>query len=422
MRLVYSFLMYLLTPYLLFRLWWKGRHSPEYRKRIGERFSWDKADSDPIDIWIHAVSLGEVIAATPLIDSLLQKKYTVLITTMTPTGSARVKDRFGDTVAHRYIPYDLPGMMKRFFKQVRPKIGIVMETELWPNLVYHAHAAKIPLLLVNARLSEQSLKGYLRLKFLFKPVLNNFSAILTQSDDDAARFNALGAREGLVQVLGNIKFDLQTNPSVGVPFYEFKKLWGAERVVVIAASTHEDEESQILSHLRRLQLAIPQVILLIAPRHPERFNMVYQLACRLGFNCGLRSNSNSLSSVNDVVVLDSLGELMGFYQLSDYAFVGGSLVPVGGHNVLEPIALQVPALSGQHVHNFKTICRDLAEAEAIVIVNNSAELIDSIINLNKEPAHKQQMISNATNVLERNKGSINKYLQKIELELMQTSS
>ncbi len=419
MRLIYSFLMYLLTPYILFRLWWKGRKLPGYRERISERFTLGVTDNKPVDIWVHAVSLGEVIAATPLIDAMLDKQWSVLVTTMTPTGSERVRARFGDKVAHRYVPYDLPGVLRRFFKQTQPRVGVIMETELWPNLIYQAHSAKVPLLLANARLSERSLNGYMKLKFLFKPVLNQFSAILAQSNDDAKRFIALGANNDLVQVLGNMKFDLQTNTIDTAKFKEIKNHWGADRIAVIAASTHDDEESRILAQLRRLQQAIPNVVLLIAPRHPERFQTVYQLSVQAGFNTGLRSNLDTVSAANEVVVLDCLGELLGLFQISDYAFVGGSLVPVGGHNVLEPIAMNVPVLSGNQVHNFKTICNDLKEAEAIRIVSQADELIDAIIKLHQDKESQDLMVKNATAVLESNKGSVVKHLQKIELALVQ---
>lgn len=414
MRFFYSVLMYLLTPYLLVRLWWKGRSLPAYRKRISERFCFGKKENRTFDIWVHAVSLGEVIAATPLIDAFLDKNWSVLITTMTPTGSERVQVRFGNKVSHRYVPYDLPFVLKRFFRQEKPRVGIIMETELWPNLIYQAQVAQVPLLLANARLSERSLNGYLKLRFLFKPILNQFTAILPQSEEDARRFIALGARDKIVQVLGNIKFDLQTHTVESAKFKELKNLWGAKRIVVIAASTHEDEESQILAHLRRLQQAIPQVVLLIAPRHPERFQTVYQLCIQSGFNTGLRSNLDKVSQDNEIVVLDSLGELLGMFQISDFAFVGGSLVPVGGHNVLEPIAMNVPVLSGNQVHNFKTICRDLKEAQAIQMVNTGDELINAIIKLHTDKELQIRMVKNATEVLESNKGALLKHLEKIE--------
>ncbi|MGL5742376.1 MAG: lipid IV(A) 3-deoxy-D-manno-octulosonic acid transferase [Legionella sp.] len=414
MRFFYSFLMYLLIPFILIRLWWKGRSLPAYRKRIGERFFLGKRDYKPVDVWIHAVSLGEVIAAIPLIDAMLDKKWSLFVTTMTPTGSERVLARFGEKVTHQYLPYDIPGLLKRFFKQIKPRVGVIMETELWPNLIYQARAAHVHLLLANARISDDSCSGYKKIKFLIKPVLNQFSAILAQGEEDARRYRALGARNAIVHVLGNMKFDLQTNTIDSKRFSELKSHWGAERLAVIAASTHENEEAQILSQLKRLQQAIPDVVVLIAPRHPERFQAVYQLCIQAGYKTGLRSDLSTLSSENEIVVLDCLGELLGLYQISDYAFVGGSLVPVGGHNVLEPIAMNVPVLSGNQIHNFKAICNDLEAAQGILLVQQANEVIDGIIKLHSEPAFRQQMIQNASAVFERNKGSVVRHLQQID--------
>lgn len=399
---------------MLVRLWWKGRSLPAYRQRIAERFCLSRRVHQPVDIWVHAVSLGEVIAAIPLIDAMLDKKWSVFITTMTPTGSERVQARFGNKVAHQYLPYDLPGVLKRFFKQIQPRVGMIMETELWPNLIYQARAAQVPLLLANARLSDDSQQGYKLIKFIIKPVLNQFTAILPQGAEDARRFIDLGAKKEIVHVLGNIKFDLQTNTLDIKKFVDLKSHWGAERVAVIAASTHENEEAQILAQLKRLQEAIPGVVLLIAPRHPERFQTVYQLCTQAGFNTGLRSDPTSLSLANEIVVLDSLGELLGMYQISDYAFVGGSLVPVGGHNVLEPIAMNVPVVSGNQVHNFKTICNDLEAAQAILLVQQADEVIDGIIKLHADQTLRQTMVKNATEVFERNKGSVMRHLQQVE--------
>lgn len=249
---------------------------------------------------------------------------------------------------------------------------------------------------------------------MFKPVLNQFRAIFTQSEDDAKRFRKLGADETRVVVLGNMKFDLQTQYPNSDSFLKLKDSWGAERLVVIVASTHDDEERQLLSRLKKLQVELATMILLIAPRHPERFQEVYQLSMDLGFNTGLRSQIASLSPDNEVVVLDSLGELLGFYQISDYAFVGGSLVPVGGHNMLEPIAMQVPVFSGPHVHNFKTICRDLQEAEAIELAANADDLVDRIVAVHRDQNKKQSLITNANWVLEANKGAVERYMAKVE--------
>lgn len=418
MRFFYSFLMYLLTPFIVVRLWWKGHRLPAYRERIGERFCLGIKEHQPVDVWVHAVSLGEVIAAIPLIDAMLERNWSVFVTTMTPTGSGRVQSHYGNRVGHQYVPYELPLILKRFFKQIKPRVGLIMETELWPNLIYEARAANVPLLLANARLSDGSMQGYKWIKFIIKPLLNRFSAILPQGEEDALRFIGLGAQTERVRVLGNIKYDLKTHSIDRQKFIELKSHWGAERVAVIAASTHDDEEAQIIAQLRRLQEAIPDVVLLIAPRHPERFQEVYQQSIQAGFNTGLRSNLASLSTENEIVVLDSLGELLGMYQISDYAFVGGSLMPVGGHNVLEPIAVNIPVISGTHVHNFKLICYELEKAKAIVLVQQANEVIDELIKLHTDPSYRQQLIHNATTVFEKNKGAVLRHIQQIDSLLL----
>lgn len=413
MRFFYSFCMYLISPYLLFRLWLKGRKIPAYRQRITERFALNLPQCPPIDIWVHAVSLGEVIAATPLIEAMLGKQWRVLVTTMTPTGAQRVQAAFNDRVIHRYIPYDLPCAMQRFYTNIKPRIGVIMETELWPNLIAQAKKADIPLLLVNARLSERSCQGYQKIKGLISPLLNDLKQILAQTSEDAQRFIKLGAQSSRVAVYGNIKFDLQINNIASELYQQLKARWGASRVVVMAASTHDDEEQQILTHWKKLQQAIPDAVLLIAPRHPERFQKVSELSQRLGFKTGIRSQPESLSPENEVVILDCMGELMGFYQASDYAFVGGSLVPVGGHNVLEPIALQVPVISGKQVHNFKSICRDLETANAIILVDNAQQLIESIIRLHQDNGAREQLVSQASEVLRSNQGALQRYMERI---------
>lgn len=413
MRYVYSIFLYLLTPFILLRLWWKGRRVPAYRERIAERFCWG-VTSKTFDIWIHAVSLGEVIAASPVIDELLSRNRRLIITTMTPTGAAQVNKRFGNKVVHRYIPYDLPDAMRRFFKANQPKVGVIMETEIWPNLITQAAKCSIPLLLVNARLSPRSFKGYEKISFLLKPLLNQYHNIIAQSADDASRFVRLGVDPARVLVFGNVKFDLQTQNIDSKLAISLKQCWGNDRTVVIAASTHDNEEEQILSNLKILQQHIPGVILLIAPRHPERFQSVFQLCRQYGFRAGLRSQPETLGVDNEVVVLDSLGELMGFYQISDYAFVGGSLVPVGGHNVLEPIAMGIPVLTGLHVHNFKTICDGLQKAEALELVANAAELVQTIAVLQADQNRRNNLVNNATQALEANKGAVMRYVEKIE--------
>lgn len=414
MRFIYNFVLHLLIPFLLFRLYWKGRRLTAYRHRIAERFSLGNASSLPIDAWVHANSLGEVIAATPLIDALLDKQWRVLVTTMTPTGSHQVKTRFGHQVEHHYVPYDLSWAVRRFYKRIKPRIGIIMETELWPNLIHQARVAKIPLVIANARLSDKSFKSYQKIRFFIKPVIEQLTAILAQSELDAKRFIALGGSERRVHMLGNMKFDLQARVANSQAVESLKMAWGAQRPVIIAASTHDDEENQLLTRLNQLKSAIPNVLLLIAPRHPERFKAVFELSKRLGFNTRLRSAPTTIGPENDVIVLDSMGELLGFYQMSDYAFVGGSLISIGGHNVLEPIAMHIPVFCGPYMQNSKRICADLCAANALILASDADGLIQSIIEMHQNPAQRALQVANATAVLEANRGSVARHMAKIE--------
>ena len=414
MRHLYTFFLYLLTPFIVLRLYWKSWRLPAYRKRISERFSFGRQTLSPVDIWIHAVSLGEVVAATPLIDAFLAKQWRVLVTTMTPTGSQQVIKRFGQQVVHQYVPYDLPWALRRFFRKMNPRLGLIMETELWPNIIYQAHRMKIPLLLANARLSDRAFIRYEKVSFMFNPILNQFTAIFAQSDEDAKRFIALGAAENKVEVLGNMKFDVQLQAITSVVNKELKEKWGSARTVVIAASTHDDEEKQLLTRLGRLKAGIPNVLLLFAPRHPERFQEVYKMSVALGFNAGLRSQPATIDTNTEVVVIDSLGELLNFYQVSDYAFVGGSLVSIGGHNVLEPIAVDVPVFCGPYMNNSKEICRDLKVAGAIMMVENADEFITSLLAMYLDDSQRQLQIKNASVVLSANRGSVMRCMERIE--------
>lgn len=384
-----------------------------YKNRISERFCVKMASCKPIDIWVHAVSLGEVIAVTPLIDKLLQKKYSILVTTMTPTGSERVKSYFKNMVTHQYVPYDLPFVVARFFKHYKPKLGLIMETELWPNLARGAKQFNIPLFLINGRLSQQSYKGYRYIKPFITKVLNDFTAFYVQTLDDKKRFALLGASLAKIAVLGNIKFDLDLSLPEVHGLQDLRAQWGQERVVLMLASTHEDEESQILRQLNTLRAAIPNVLLLIAPRHQERFAKIYNLSQKLGYKTGKRSIKDDISPKTDVVILDSFGELLGAYACSDYAFVGGSLVPIGGHNMLEPIAVGIPVFSGKHIHNFKAITETLHQAEAIELVDSASELINALIIMHNNKEKKKTQVKNARAVLDNNRGALERYVDKI---------
>lgn len=414
LRILYSCLLYLLTPLIILRLWRKGRLLPAYRKRIPERFTWNLSELHAIDIWVHAVSLGEVVAVTPLVDALLKSGYTVLMTTMTPTGSQKICSQFGEKVSHQYIPYDLPCLMKRFYRQVKPRVAVIMETELWPNMIHYAHKFNIPLVLVNARISDKAFKQYQKAAFFFRSLLPHFSAILAQSPLDADRYIALGAVKSRVEYAGNIKFDMPEVTADLQVFQDLKTRWGENRVALIAASTHHDEESQLLRELPVLQQAIPDVVLLIAPRHPERFLEVFQLSQSMGFQTGLRSKPDSLSPENAVVVLDSMGELNHFFRLSDYAFVGGSLVPIGGHNVLQPVDAGIPVFSGSYVHNFKSICAELEQAQALILVKDAASLMQAVIAVHADGERKARMVAQALEILVANRGAVARCLREIE--------
>lgn len=409
---IYNVLLYLSIPWIWFRLYWKGRRLSAYRSRIKERFALNSMSS--VDVWLHAVSLGEVIAATPLIEALLTQQKRVLVTTMTPTGSHQVLARFGTRVSHQYVPYDLPCVLRKFYAQVNPAVVIIMETELWPNLIAYAKRFNIPIVLLNARISDKAFISYQKMRFFFKPILENFHAILAQSDLDAERFIALGALKSHVHIAGNMKFDLDLKLLNKAFFDSFKERWGRERTVFIAASTHEGEELDLLIRLKSLQLAIPNLLLLIAPRHPERFNAVYDLSCQHGFKTVLRSDLEAISNDVDIVVLDCLGELLGFYQASDYAFVGGSLVPIGGHNVLEPIAMGVPVFTGSFMNNSKAIVAPLLKAQAIQCLNDADALFEAIVAMYNNPSQRATQIEKATAILNTNRGAVARSMHVVD--------
>lgn len=414
MRYLYTAVLYLISPLIVLRLYLKSRRLPAYWQRLGERFSWGLVEKKPIDVWIHVVSLGEVVAATPLIQALLDKGQKIMVTTMTPTGSQQVVRQFGSQVAHQYVPYDFPWALRRFLKCTDPHLVIIMETELWPNLIVQVRRAKIPLLLMNARISDRAIKQYMKLRFIFKPILNQFTMILAQSDEDSKRFIALGASAERVRVSGNLKFDVAPIEFKNHALDRLANQWGVERTVIIAASTHNDEEIQLLNALSKIKIAIPGVIMLIAPRHPERFAEVFQLCQQYGHQTALRSKPDSISLQSEIIVLDSLGELSQVYFLCDYAFVGGSLVPVGGHNVLEPIAAHVPVFCGPYMNNSKSICEELSKFGGIMRVVNADDFANKVIEMFQNPLQREQQISNAALVLKKNQGALQTCLNYID--------
>jgi 3-deoxy-D-manno-octulosonic-acid transferase len=375
MRLVYSALFHALVPWLLARLAWRGHTAPEYRRRWGERFGYYTCPKRSATLWLHAVSVGEAEAAFPLVRALLRRypAHRMLVTTTTPTGSARVQAVLGNAVDHVYLPYDMPGAVERFLDHFRPALAVVMETEIWPNLFHVCGKRGIPLAVVNARLSEKSARGYAKLASLTQSSLANVHLIAAQTEADAARFRAIGAPADRVVVTGNIKYDMELPTDLAAQGAALRARLFGRRPVWIAASTHDGEETSVLEAYGRLRGTVPDVLLLLVPRHPERFDAVHALCRAAGYRVARRSENQTAGDA-DIFLLDAMGELRLFYATADIAFVGGSLVPVGGHNVLEPAALGLSILFGPYMHHFDEAARGLLAAGGAVQVADAREL------------------------------------------------
>ncbi|MEO0003722.1 MAG: hypothetical protein RLZZ22_1414, partial [Pseudomonadota bacterium] len=383
MRRLYSLLLLVLLPLALARLWWKGRANPDYRRRWGERLGFVPVRPERPRLWVHAVSVGETIAAAPLLRAwqAAHPDWALLVTTTTPTGSAQVRRLFGDSVEHCYLPFDLPWLVGMFLRRSRPRLAIVMETEIWPNLYACAQRRGLPLIMANARLSDKSFQAYRRLRWLVGPTLQRVALIAARGREDAERFIALGAAAGRVEALGNLKFDLERSPQVVAAGRAWRDWLGTERPVWIAASTHPGEEEQVLAAQQQLLQRQPRALLLLAPRHPERAEAVLTMARAAGLRPLRRSElSPALQlpapglpapSASAVLVVDTLGELMAFYAASDLAYVGGSLVANGGHNPLEPLVLDLPVLSGPQVFNFREVYAELQALDAVTLVDSA---------------------------------------------------
>lgn len=416
LRFLYSFVFILAVPLILLRLLWRGSRASAYFKRWDERFGIKPAPSasKPV-LWLHAVSVGEVEAARPLVEALQAQydSHQILITTMTPTGSARVTSLYGDKVLHCYLPYDLPFAVTRFLKSARPELGIIMETELWPNLIHHAHALDIPLVLANARLSARSAAGYQKIGKLTRVMLQQFSLIAAQSQDDRQRFIALGADKESVHTVGNLKFEIALPASLSEEAEALRSIWG-NRPVFIAASTHEGEDEIILNASRKIRAAFPDLLLILVPRHPERFDKVAALSQRSGFKILRRSENGMCSRDIQVLVVDTMGELPLFYGTADIAFVGGSLVPRGGHNLLEPAALGRAVIIGPHYFNFSEISRQFLEADAAIQVNGSEMLADRVTDLLRNPQKRADMGQAGQNLIKQSQGASKRLLNLIK--------
>lgn len=418
MRRLYTLLLYLILPLALLRLLWRSIKAPAYRRRWKERF----ALFDPLKIsdalWIHAVSVGEVQATIPLIKLLREGHPTlpIVITTTTPTGSQRVQELFGEGVFHVYAPFDIPFMVERFLDRTRPRLVVLIETEIWPNMLASCRSRNIPTLLANARLSERSARGYAKLGGFTRQTFRNIDLIAAQSQADADRFVRLGAEPSRVEVTGSIKFDIRLPASLNEQAEVTRRLWG-NRPVWVAASTHEGEDEQLLDAHGVIRERLPECLLVLVPRHPERFDRVAALCEKRGFSLVRRSGQQPCSAQTAVFLGDTMGELPIFLAAGDVTFVGGSLVPHGGHNVLEPAALGVPVLFGPHMFNFAAISQLLLEKDAALQVQTPEELAGAIVRWLTDASERSRIGENGRRVVEENRGALDRLAALIAARL-----
>jgi len=418
-RALYSLALYLLSPFTLYHLVSRGFRVREYFRRWDERYAAYGAQPDRPCMWLHAVSVGEVNAAAPLVNALLRQRPDIrwVITTITPTGSGRVRALWGERVDHVYLPYDLPGSAARFLQHFRPAVALIMETELWPNMLFGCRDLGIPVYIVNARLSARSLRGYRLLRPLIGRALRTVTCVAAQSQADARRFQALGAQPSQVRVLGNLKYDITVPDGLETLRAGFLDALGGPRPVWIAASTHEGEEADVIGLHRRLRAHWPDLLLVWAPRHPERFPRVQALAADAGWSVGTRQRDGWPRPDDAVFVVDTLGELMGFYACADVAFVGGSLQPVGGHNLLEPAAVGTPVVTGPHLHNFAEISRHMEQAGALRVGADLAAVGDALEALLADPAARRQMADAGGALIDQGRGALRRTLDLIDADL-----
>ncbi|MGP0173225.1 lipid IV(A) 3-deoxy-D-manno-octulosonic acid transferase [Pseudomonas sp. NCHU5208] len=416
-RHLYTLLLHLALPLIALRLALRARKAPAYARRIQERFSFGLPAMQTGGIWVHAVSVGESIAAAPMIRTLQARhpELPITVTCMTPTGSERIQALFGDSVQHCYLPYDLPWAAARFLDRAKPSLAVVMETELWPNHIHQCAKRGIPVALANARLSERSARGYARFARLTAPMLAELSLLAVQTQAEAQRFLELGARRQCVEVTGSIKFDLKIDAELPRRAADLRQQWQAEqRPVWIAASTHAGEDEIVLDAHRRLLKYRPDALLILVPRHPERFGAVHELCLSQGLNTRRRSTGEAVQAGDQVLLGDTMGELLFLYALADIAFVGGSLVANGGHNLLEPAALGKPVLSGPHLFNFLEIAAQLREAGALSEVENADQLAGQVATLLRQPDATQRMSQAGLAVLKANQGALERLLQGLD--------
>jgi len=416
MRFIYIAIAYLLAPVVLGALALRGFRDRSHWEGFSQRFGLGKPLQGARSIWVHAVSVGEVQAAVPLVNALLARFPTVplVVTTGTATGRARARAIFGTRVDIRYVPVDLPGSVRRFFSRAQPALAVILETEIWPNLYHRCGRLGIPLVMASARISPRSVTRYRRLVGLFREALSNGIFIAAQSEQDAERFRSIGASPERTHVVGNIKFDFSLPPNIEAQGATLRRLLGMDRPVWVAGSTHAREEEVLIAAHRAVRARYSQVLLVLVPRHPPRFPEVAAALKEQGVKFVTLSSGAPTSGDTEVFLVDRLGELLGFYAAADVAFVGGSLVPIGGHNLLEPASLGLPVLAGPNNFNSADVARLLVECGAVRIVDDAPSLATAIGELLANPATRTAMGAKGRRAIEANRGAVGRLMAFLE--------
>ena len=415
MRMVYLLLVYLAAPIVVAMEAWKAIWQPEYRGRLGQRLGYVVPQPAAGCLWVHAVSVGEVQAAAALIRALRQSypAIPVVITTVTPTGAQRARALFGDAVRHYYLPYDLPGSVRRFLDRIQPQVAIILETEIWPTLYHELGGRGIPLVMASARVSTRSVDRYRRMASLFRETLSHGIQIGAQTAADADRFRAIGAPADRVRVTGNVKFDMEIPEASIAAGRDFRARCAAARPVWIAGSTHEGEEEAMLAAHAIVRARHPGALLILVPRHPQRFEAVRALLRRSGVDFAQRSAGEEPTAGQPVFLVDTLGDLQTFYAASDVAFVAGSLVPVGGHSLLEPAVLGLPMLSGPHTQNAQDVAELFEQSGALRIVRSKEELAQRVADWFDDPARARADGASGQQAVAQNRGAVNRLVAMV---------
>jgi 3-deoxy-D-manno-octulosonic-acid transferase len=425
MRVIYTWLIRLAVPFAFAVVLWRGVRDRSYWQGLAERFGFVRPLPN-LSIWLHAVSLGEMSAAAPLVRALHARypQLPLLLTAATPAGRARARDLFGAIADIRFLPYDTPGSVRRFLERSRPRIAIIMETELWPNLFRECERRGIPVVLASARLSEKSVARYRRFGKLFAGVFTKNVTVAAQSAPDAERFISIGATSGQTRAIGNVKFDLGLDAGIIEAGKILRAAYGASRPVWVAGSTHAGEEEQLLEAHALVQAHRPDALLLLAPRHKDRFAAVADLLTRRGIKFARRSGmvrGAAPPMEMAVLLVDTMGELTALYASADVAFVGGSLTAVGGHNLLEPAALGLPVLTGPSHENGKDIALLLLQRGAALQVANAQDLAALLRRLLDDHAERRRIGMIGKDIVESNRGSVERLLALIEPALIEPS-